>query len=73
MHAVGAFGKILIITGVLFVLAGVIALAADRLPWLGRLPGDITIRRDGFTLYFPLASSILVSIVLSLLLYLFRR
>ena len=69
----GAFGKILIITGVLFVVAGVIVLAAGRLPWLGRLPGDITIRRDGFTLYFPLASSLLVSIVLSLLLYLFRR
>jgi len=70
---VGAFGKILIITGVLFVVAGVIVLAAGRLPWLGRLPGDITIRRDGFTLYFPLATSLLVSIVLSLLLYLFRR
>ena len=69
----GAFGKILIITGVLFVVAGVIVLAAGRLPWLGRLPGDITIRRDGFTLYFPLATSVLVSIVLSLLLYLFRR
>ena len=69
----GAFGKILIITGVLFVVAGMIVLAAGRLPWLGRLPGDITIRRDGFTLYFPLATSVLVSIVLSLLLYLFRR
>ena len=69
----GAFGKILIFTGVLFVLAGVLLLAAERLPWLGRLPGDITIRRDGFTLYFPLATSILVSVVLSLLLYLFRR
>jgi hypothetical protein len=70
---VGAFGKILIITGILFVLAGAIVLAAGRLPWFGRLPGDITIRRDGFTLYFPLATSIFVSIVLSLLLYLFRR
>jgi hypothetical protein len=70
---VGAFGKILIITGILFVLAGAIVLAAGRLPWFGRLPGDITIRRDGFTLYFPLATSIVVSIVLSLLLYLFRR
>ena len=67
------FGKLLIITGVLFVLAGVIVLMAGRLPWLGRLPGDITIRRDGFTLYFPIATSLLVSAVLSLLLYLFRR
>jgi len=66
-------GKLLIIIGVLFVIAGVVVLAAGRVPFLGRLPGDITIRRDGFTVYMPLATSLLVSVILSLLLYLFRR
>ena len=48
-------------------------LAGARLPWLGHLPGDLTIRRDGFTLYFPFATCLLLSAAVSLLLYLFRR
>jgi hypothetical protein len=52
---------------------GVLVLLFGRVPGLGRLPGDFTIRRDGLTVYLPLASSLVVSAVLSLLLYLFRR
>lgn len=65
--------------GKLLVTAGVILLAAGLLwPWLsklglGRLPGDIAIKRDGFSFYFPLTTSILVSVVLSLILWLLRR
>jgi hypothetical protein len=66
-------GKVLIVSGVVLVLAGVVTLAAGRVPWLGRLPGDIVVRRDNFTLYFPLASCVLVSAIVSLLLFLFRR
>jgi hypothetical protein len=55
------------------ILAGVAVLVAGRVPWLGRLPGDFTIRRDGFTFYFPLASCLVVSALISLLLHLFRR
>ncbi len=66
-------GKILIVSGVLLVLVGAAVLAAPRVPWLGRLPGDIVVRRDNFTFYFPLASCLLVSALASLLLYLFRR
>jgi len=66
-------GKLLIASGIVLVLAGVAVLAANRVPWLGRLPGDIMIRRDNFTLYVPLASCLLVSAVLSLLVFLFRR
>jgi hypothetical protein len=66
-------GKLLIIAGVVLVLAGVIVSAMGRVPWLGRLPGDILVRRDNFTFYFPLASCLLVSVVISLLFYLFRR
>ncbi|HEX5514216.1 MAG TPA: DUF2905 domain-containing protein [Gammaproteobacteria bacterium] len=65
--------------GKLLVTAGVILLAAGLLwPWLsklglGRLPGDIAVKRDGFSFYFPLTTSILVSVVLSLILWLLRR
>jgi len=55
------------------VVVGVLALAAERISWLGRLPGDLTIRRDGVMIYVPLASCLLASVVLSFLLYLFRR
>ena len=66
-------GKALIIFGLLIVLLGVVITLAGKLPWLGRLPGDIYIKRDRFTFYFPLATSILLSLLLSLLLWLFRR
>lgn len=66
-------GKLLIVSGVVLVLAGIVVSVADRVPWLGKLPGDILVRRDNFTFYFPLASCLLVSAVLSLILFLFRR
>ena len=66
-------GKLLIIAGIVLALAGVVVSMLGRVPWLGRLPGDILVRRDNFTFYFPLASCLLVSAVVSLLLYLFRR
>ena len=66
-------GKLLIATGIALVLAGIVVSAAGRIPWLGRLPGDILIRRENFTFYFPLASCLLVSVLLSLIFYLFRR
>jgi uncharacterized protein HemY len=66
-------GKLLILFGLLFVAAGVLFLAAGRLPWIGRLPGDILIRRDHFTFYFPLTTCLVVSAVLTLVLFLFRR
>jgi hypothetical protein len=66
-------GKMLIVFGVIMVLVGVVLLIAPKLPGLGRLPGDITYRGERFTFYFPLATCILVSLVLSLILYLFRK
>ena len=65
-------GKLLIVSGVVLVLAGIVVSVADRVPWLGKLPGEILVRRDNFTFYFPLASCLLVSAVLSLILFLFR-
>ena len=66
-------GKMLIIMGLIIAAIGVLIVFAGKIPWLGRLPGDIYIKKENFTLYFPLATSILVSIVLSLILWLLRR
>ncbi|MCH9047184.1 MAG: DUF2905 domain-containing protein [SAR324 cluster bacterium] len=69
----GGIGKLLIILGAVLFLLGVLFQLTGRLPWLGRLPGDIVIRRESFTFYFPLTTSILISVILSLVLWLFRR
>ncbi len=67
-------GKLLVITGVLLAVTGaVIWLLSGRLSWFGHLPGDIHIRRENFSFYFPLTSMLLVSAVLSFLLWLIGR
>ena len=66
-------GRTLIIFGLLIAALGLLLTLAGKLPWLGRLPGDISIRRENFTFYFPLATSIILSLLLTLLLWLFRR
>jgi len=65
-------GRLLIVFGAILLVAGLLLTAAGRLG-LGKLPGDIVYRRRNFSFYFPLMTSILLSIVLSLLLWLFRR
>jgi len=60
-------GKILILTGVLLVILGVIFSFSHKLPYLGKLPGDIYIKRENFTFYFPLTTCILISAILSLI------
>lgn len=67
------FGKSLIIIGLIIALLGLLITLAGKIPWLGRLPGDIFIKRENFSFYFPLATSILVSLILSFILWLFRR
>jgi hypothetical protein len=70
---VGGLGKALIYLGLLLVVAGVVLSFADKLPWLGHLPGDISIQRERFSFYFPITTCIVVSIVISLVLYFLRR
>ena len=74
---ISGFGKILLGLGAVLVLVGLILIFAGRIPGLGllgRLPGDIFIKRDNFSFYFPITTSILVSLILSLMLWLlFRR
>ena len=71
----GSLGKTLLVLGAAIAALGGLLVLADRFPGLriGRLPGDISVERDGFRLYFPLATSIVISVVLSLLLWLFGR
>jgi hypothetical protein len=65
-------GKVLIIAGLVLVVVGVVWLAGERLG-LGRLPGDVVIERGNTRIYFPIVTSIVISIVLSLALWLFSR
>jgi len=65
-------GRLLIVTGGLLVVAGLLLTAFGRLG-LGKLPGDFVIRRGNFTMYIPLMTSILVSLLLSLLFWALRR
>jgi hypothetical protein len=67
------FVKHTIIFGVILIVIGALLIVSPRIPWLGRLPGDILIRKKNFTLYFPLATSIILSILLTVLIYLFHK
>jgi len=66
-------GKTLIFIGIGLTVFGVIFMLGGKIPWLGHLPGDITIERERFTFYFPLATCLLVSVLISLVVYFFRR
>ena len=68
------FGKLLVLLGVILVVAGIVLILLGRTHLLlGRLPGDIFYRGKNTTVYFPLATSLLLSVVLSLILYLLSR
>jgi hypothetical protein len=66
-------GKLLIILGVIFILAGLVITYYDRIPFLGKLPGDIAVEKENFKFYFPITTSILLSIIVSVIIYLFNR
>mgnify|MGYP001045599832 FL=1 len=67
-------GKILIIAGIILIIAGVILyFLGDKTGWLGHLPGDIRIEKENVRFYFPITTMIIISIVLSLLLWLIRK
>lgn len=74
MEFFSSIGKIFIIFGLIMLAVGGIMILAGRIPWIGRLPGDIYIQKKNFTFYFPLTTSIIISVFLSLLFwYLSRR
>jgi uncharacterized membrane protein YidH (DUF202 family) len=68
-----SFGKTLIILGMFLIVFGVLFLFGGKLSWLGRLPGDVYMQKKGFSLYFPIMTSLVVSVVLSVIFMLLRR
>ena len=67
------FGRLLVVFGLIIVAAGVVVMLVGRVPGIGRLPGDLHIQRGNWTFYFPLGTSILLSLVLTLVLWLIGR
>jgi hypothetical protein len=66
-------GWFLVVVGALIVLVGILWLIGPSIPWLGRLPGDIRVERENFRFYFPLATCLLLSLVLTLVLWLVNK
>jgi hypothetical protein len=73
MTPFSSIGKILILVGGVFVLAGLVLTFSDKIPLIGKLPGDIMIRKKDMTIYLPIATSIILSVVLTILLNVFGR
>jgi membrane protein implicated in regulation of membrane protease activity len=73
MMPLSGVGKLLIVLGGLLISIGAAIVLVGKIPWLGMLPGDIYVERRNFTFVFPLTTSILISVILSLVLYLFSR
>ncbi|MBO9307288.1 DUF2905 domain-containing protein [Thermomicrobium sp.] len=74
MESLQAFGRLLIVMGLLLAILGVLLVLAGRIPFIGRLPGDIVYQRGNFTLYIPLMTMLILSLLLTILLnLLFRR
>ncbi len=69
----GEMAKALILIGAVLVAIGIVMLLFQKTPFLGKLPGDILIKKENFTFYFPLATSIIISIIISLILYLIGK
>ncbi len=66
-------GRTLILIGIIIVIIGIFFMFAPKIPFLGRLPGDIFYKRDKFVIYFPITTSIIISVILSLILYLINK
>ena len=69
----GPIGKLLIVFGFILIIVGLFFILAPKIPWIGRLPGDIYIHKKGVTFHFPVVTCILISIIVSIILWLFIR
>lgn len=68
-----AIGKMLILAGLMLAAIGILFLFADKIPYLGRLPGDIYIKRDRFSFYFPITTSIIISTILTIIFSILKK
>lgn len=66
-------GKLLIVLGVIVIAVGGLLLFSGKIPYIGRLPGDILIQKKNYTFYFPLATSIIISLIITLVFWLLGR
>ncbi|WMJ72579.1 DUF2905 domain-containing protein [Cytophagaceae bacterium ABcell3] len=73
MEQFSGIGKLLIISGAVLMIFGLIIVFAGKIPFFGKLPGDLSFRGRNWTVYIPIATSIVLSILLSLGLYIIRR
>jgi len=71
--AVESLGKMLILFGIVAIVIGAVFVLFGKVPWIGRLPGDIVIRRDNFTFYFPVVTMLLLSLILTIIFNLIGR
>jgi hypothetical protein len=70
---ISGIGRLLIISGVVLLIVGLILALGGKIPFLGRLPGDIVLRRDGFALFIPIVTMLIISVVLTILLNIIFR
>ena len=68
-----ALGKMLVILGVVLVAVGLGFMFADKIPYIGRLPGDVYVKKERFSFYFPITTSIIISIILTILFSIFKK
>ncbi len=73
MGELSAFGKIIIGLGILMIIIGGLFVIGGKIPFIGRLPGDITIQKKNFSFYFPITTCIIISIIFSLIMWLLRK
>lgn len=73
MDSIQYIGRFLVILGIIVAAIGGLLLISGRIPWLGRLPGDIVIQKKNFIFFFPLVTSIILSVILTLIFWIIRR
>jgi len=66
-------GKMFIILGIILIVVGIAFMFGDKIPYIGKLPGDIYIKKERFSFYFPITTGIIISIILTILFSIFRK
>lgn len=67
MTGLEGIGRVLIVAGAVIIILGLVLAFSGKLPFLGRLPGDILIRRDGFSFYFPVVTFLIISVIVTII------
>lgn len=73
MTDLSPIGKLLILAGTVIIVVGLLFMFGSKIPWFGKLPGDIYIQKKSFTFFLPITTSIIVSIILTIIMMLLRR